>query len=56
MGPIAMAACIVLGFGIFAWSSGKKWRLLKVGAPENRFDRFGTRLGKMLSIALLQKK
>ncbi len=56
MGPIAMAAAIVVAFAIFGWSSMRRWRLLKVGAPEDRFDRAGERIKNMLAIAFLQKK
>ncbi|MCP4604014.1 MAG: (Fe-S)-binding protein [Proteobacteria bacterium] len=56
MGPIAMAVAILAAFGLFGWSAYNKWRLLKVGAAEDRFDNIGERVSRMLSIALFQKK
>lgn len=56
MGPIMMTVAIVAAFGLFGWSANKRWRLLKIGAPENRFDRMGERIRAALKIALLQKK
>ncbi len=56
MGPIAMAIAIVLAFGLFGWSAMRRWRLLKVGAPIDRFDNVGDRIKAVLRIALFQKK
>ncbi|MBW2530730.1 MAG: (Fe-S)-binding protein [Deltaproteobacteria bacterium] len=56
MGPIAMAVCMLLAFGLFAWSAFRRWQLLKVGAPEDRFDETGRRIRNTFSIALFQGK
>jgi Fe-S oxidoreductase len=51
-----MAVCLVLALGVFTCSAHRKWRLLKIGATAERFDRLGTRLGQMIGIALFQRK
>ncbi|MBN2525164.1 MAG: (Fe-S)-binding protein [Deltaproteobacteria bacterium] len=56
MSAIAMACCIVIAFGAFAYSANRKFKLLKVGGPENRFDNIGTRIGNLFRIAIFQKK
>jgi Fe-S oxidoreductase len=56
MGPIVMAVLLALAFGAFAASAYRKWRLLRVGAPADRFDRLGARLGRTIRVALLQQK
>ena len=56
MGPIVMSVFLVLAFALFTWSGYRRWRLLKVGAPVDRFDRLGQRLSRMIGIALFQQK
>jgi hypothetical protein len=56
MGPIAMAVALAVAFGAFGVSAYNKWRLLKIGAPENRFDRLGERFWRMIRVALFQQK
>ncbi|MCK9458088.1 MAG: (Fe-S)-binding protein [Proteobacteria bacterium] len=56
MGPIVMAVVLAAAFGAFGVSAYRKWRLLRIGAPEDRFDRLGTRLGRMIRVALFQQK
>jgi Fe-S oxidoreductase/nitrate reductase gamma subunit len=51
-----MAVCLVLAFSVFACSAQRRWRLLKVGTPEDRFDNLAQRLGQMIGIALFQRK
>jgi Fe-S oxidoreductase/nitrate reductase gamma subunit len=51
-----MTACIVVALMVFAWSAWRKWNLLLVGAPEPRFDSLGRRLGRLITIGLLQRK
>ncbi len=56
MGSVAMAACLVLAFAVFAFSVFRRRQLIQVGAPEDRTDRLGTRLGRVIGIALFQSK
>lgn len=56
MSAIAMAGCIVIALAAFAYSANRRFKLLKVGAPENRFNEVGTRLGNLFKIAIFQKK
>jgi Fe-S oxidoreductase/nitrate reductase gamma subunit len=56
MGPIAMAAVILAAFALFGWSAHNRWRLLKIGAPDNRFDNIGERVAAAVKIAFFQKK
>jgi Fe-S oxidoreductase len=51
-----MAVVLAAAFGAFGVSAYRKWRLLRIGAPEDRFDRLGTRLGRMIRVALFQQK
>jgi Fe-S oxidoreductase len=56
MGSIFMAVAIVSAFGFFSWSAFRKFKLLKLGASEDRFDRIGERIKQMLVIAFFQTK
>ncbi len=60
MSPIAMTLVFVVTLGAFAWSAVRRWRLLRVGAPEPRFTYDGESLKKrverVLVYAGLQKK
>ncbi len=56
MSAIAMACCIGIAFGVFAYSANRRMKLLMTGAPENRFDEIGTRIGNLFKIAIFQKK
>src|SRR5689334_17807533 len=38
MNPIAMSALLAVALGAFGFSALRRWQLLRVGAPENRFD------------------
>ena len=44
MSPLFMMLLLVTGWGVFAYSARRRWKLLWVGAPENRFDRPAERL------------
>jgi len=54
MGPIFMALLLVSGWGVFAYSARRRWKLLMVGAPEIRFDRPAERLRRTWTYALAQ--
>jgi len=49
-----MALLLVTGWGVFAYSAGRRWKLLMVGAPENRFDRPAERLRRTWTYAIAQ--
>ncbi len=52
--PIAMTLLLVAGWGIFAWSAKRRWRLMTIGPPEHRFDRLGERFRRMMRFAFGQ--
>jgi len=54
MGPIFMALLLVSGWGIFAHSARRRWNLLMVGSPENRFDQPIERLRQTWTYAIAQ--
>jgi Fe-S oxidoreductase/nitrate reductase gamma subunit len=51
-----MTAAIIVALGLFGWSANRRWKLLKIGAADNRFDRVGERIKNALSIAIFQRK
>jgi len=54
MGPVFMAVLLLAGWGIFAYSTYRRWNLMMVGADARPFDRVGERLGKVWTYALAQ--
>lgn len=54
MNPIVMTILLLVGWGAFAYSARRRWKLLTIGAPANRFDRPGERLARMWKYAILQ--
>ncbi len=54
MNPIVMALLLLVGWGAFAYSAWRRWRLLRVGAPDHRFDRLGDRLHLTWTYAIAQ--
>ncbi len=56
MGPIFMAALLMAGWGVFAWSAYRRWKLLRVGGTENRFDRLAQRLRATWNFAFRQRR
>jgi Fe-S oxidoreductase len=56
MNWLAMTVLLLAGWGGFAWSARRRWKLLKVGRPENRFDRIGDRIRATLEFAFVQKR
>ncbi|MEK7731858.1 MAG: (Fe-S)-binding protein, partial [Planctomycetota bacterium] len=54
MGPLFMMLLLVAGWGVFAYSARRRWKLLMVGAPENRFDRPAERLLRTWTYAIAQ--
>ncbi|MBM4167544.1 MAG: (Fe-S)-binding protein [Ignavibacteria bacterium] len=49
-------AFLLLSLGFFGYSVNRLLTFLKIGKPENRFDRLGTRLKKVLVVAFGQSK
>jgi len=47
---------VVLAIGAFVYSMSRRVRVLLATAPENRFDRIGTRIRKTIEYAFLQKR
>lgn len=41
-----MALLLIVGWGIFAYSASKRWKLMMVGAPAERLDRRMKRLAR----------
>ncbi|HKY37294.1 MAG TPA: (Fe-S)-binding protein [Polyangiaceae bacterium] len=58
MNPVLMALIIVSLVAVFAWSTRRRWHLLKVGDAtwESRFDQLGKRLAAVWTYAFYQKK
>ena len=54
MNPIVMALLLVVGWGIFAYSAHRRWRLMMVGTREDCFDRPAARLGAVWTYAIAQ--
>ena len=54
MNPWIMVILLLVGWGAFAYSARRRWKLLMVGAPAQRFDRPGERLRRMWTYAILQ--
>jgi hypothetical protein len=54
MNPIVMSILLLAGWGAFAYSARRRWRLLMVGAPAQRFDRPGERLRRTWEYAIKQ--
>jgi Fe-S oxidoreductase len=53
---ILFASVLLAAFVLFGWNVRKLVRMLALGKPENRFDRPVERIGRVLTIALGQKK
>lgn len=54
MNPIVMTILLIVGWGAFAYSAWRRWKLLTVGAPANRFDRPGERVRRTWEYAIKQ--
>src|SRR5712691_4872940 len=55
-GRLFFASLLLLALLAFAYSAMRRVRLLMALAPEPRFDRIGTRIGKTLEYAFAQKR
>jgi Fe-S oxidoreductase len=55
-GRLLFGLLLLLSVVAFAYSMGRRIRVLLAGAPEPRFDRLGTRIGKTLEYAFAQRR
>lgn len=49
-----MTFLLLAGWGLFAWTARRRWKLLRIGRAENRFDRIGERFRLTVRYALGQ--
>lgn len=49
-----MTLLLLAGWGLFAYSARRRWKLLMVGAPAQRLDRIGERLRRVWRYGILQ--
>ncbi len=56
MSPIFMTVLLLAGWGIFAYSAMRRWKLLMVGAPTKPLDRYGKRLLLVFNYAIQQMR
>ncbi len=54
MNPILMTLILLAGWGMFAYSALRRWRLMMVGAAESRSDQQPERLRRTLTYAIAQ--
>lgn len=56
MKPYVMTLLIVAAVGCFAWQIHRRWRLMRIGPGENRFDHIGERLRRTWKFAFAQER
>ena len=56
MQPVVMAILLLAGWGIFAYSALRRFRLMMVGAPVNRGDNAGQRIAATIKYAFGQAR
>ncbi|MCZ6697534.1 MAG: (Fe-S)-binding protein [Planctomycetota bacterium] len=56
MNPYVMTLLLSAGWGFFSWQMLRRWRLMRLGPGENRFDRIGERLRRTWKYAFVQKR
>jgi len=56
MNRYAMTLLLLSAWGLFAWQIIRRWRLMRLGPIENRFDRIGDRLRRTWNFAFAQKR
>jgi Fe-S oxidoreductase len=54
MNPVAMGILLALAWSAFLWSAARRWRLLRVGKPEPRWDRLWERFTGTVRFAFAQ--
>jgi len=56
MGPVVMALCLLVAFGVFAWSAHHRWRLMRVAASAGPFGQVRRRIAATLRFAFAQQR
>src|SRR5262245_29423509 len=56
MTTVCMILLLLAGWGAFAWSARRRWKLLMVGRPVARFDRVPERLRGVWRFAFKQER
>jgi Fe-S oxidoreductase len=56
MNPIVMTLMLVISVALFGWQIQRRWRLMRLGPNENRFDRIGERLRRTWEFAFAQER
>ncbi len=56
MSPLFMTLLLVGGWGYFAWSARRRWRLMMVGAREDCFDNVGERIRRTIKYGFAQAR
>ncbi len=51
-----MTLLLTAGWGLFAWSARRRWKLMVIGRPERRGDQFGERLKLTFKFAIGQAR
>lgn len=54
MNPVVMALVLLGGWGLFAWSAHRRWKLMMAGAPIDRSDRASERFARVVRYGLAQ--
>jgi Fe-S oxidoreductase len=56
MSPLFMTLLLVSTLGAFSYSASRRWRLIRIGAGENRRDRIGDRISATFRFAFAQER
>lgn len=56
MNPILMTLVLVIAIALFAWQARRRWRLMRLGPNESRFDQLGERLRRTWQFAFAQER
>src|SRR5512141_1175789 len=56
MNSILMTLLLLAAVGYFAWQIRGRWRLMRLGPNENRFDQIGERLRRTWRFAFVQER
>ncbi len=56
MNPIAMTIVLLIGWGAFAYSSIRRYRLMMIGTPDNRTDNIPQRIALTFKYAIAQMR
>ncbi len=56
MSALAMTFLLLAGWGAFAWTARRRWKLMMIGRPEARADRVGQRMKMTVRFAIGQAR